>query len=69
MLFGQCPNRGGDLLKGASLTHLITFLLLSGFGFIIAVTNVDTDEAVVFITCQYICATRVNCYIGLTRIH
>ena len=20
MLFGQCPNRGGDLLKGASLT-------------------------------------------------
>ena len=22
MLFGQCPNRGGDLLKGASLTGL-----------------------------------------------
>ena len=23
MLFGQCPNRGGDLLKGASLSGSI----------------------------------------------
>ena len=24
MLFGQCPNRGGDLLKGASLKLAVT---------------------------------------------
>ena len=23
MLFGQCPNRGGDKLKGASLTAIV----------------------------------------------
>ena len=23
MLFGQCPNRGGDLLKGASLRYTL----------------------------------------------
>ena len=30
MLFGQCPNRGGDKLKGVSLTVLI-IMMIGGF--------------------------------------